>query len=467
MSRRSGPVLELLLHIERGARLPLHLQVERGLREAVRSGRLTAGTAVPSSRTLARELGVARSVVIDAYAQLCAEGYLSARAGSRTTVAATAVTATRRRATAIGNAPAARYDFHPGVPDLAAFPVRAWAASLQRALTRAPHAALGYPDPRGVPRLREVLASYLARARSTVAGPDQLFICSGTVQGLRLICQALHAAGVRRIAVEDPCWLFHRALPLCAALETLPVAVDEHGIRVEELGHIAAQAVIVTPAHQYPTGVALSPERRAALMKWAVHNDAIVIEDDYDAEYRYDRDPVGAIQGLAPDHVIYAGSASKILAPGLRLGWLLLPSHLTGALSSEKIHADLGTDVPTQLALANFIEAGELDRHLRRTRRTYRARRTTLIEAIRTHLPDAQVQGVAAGLHALALLPSETNETALTAAAAARGVNVHGLSRHRANPTAGPPGLILGYANLAEPAIESGIRELAIARRRV
>jgi len=248
-------------------------------------------------------------------------------------------------------------------------------------------------------------------------------------------------------------------------LKPFPVPVDQDGIRVEELGRLAAQAVIVTPAHQYPTGVALSPGRRAALLEWAVRNNAIVTEDDYDAEYRYDRDPVGALQGLAPDHVIYAGSASKILAPGLRLGWLLLPGHLTGALSSEKTHADLGSDVTAQLALANFIETGELDRHLRRTRRTYRARRAALIDAIHTHLPDAQIQGVAAGLHVLAILPSETSETKLTAAAAARGVSVHGLSRHRANPTAGPPGLILGYANLPEPAIKRGIRELAIARK--
>jgi GntR family transcriptional regulator/MocR family aminotransferase len=464
MSRHSGPVLELLLHVDREAQEPLHRQVERGFREAIRSGRLAAGTPVPSSRGLARELRVARSVVIDAYAQLCADGYLHARGGSRTTVAAAAVTAAPRRATATGNAPAARYDFHPGLPDLAAFPARAWAASLQRALTQAPHAALGYPDPRGTPRLREVLTAYLARSRSTVTGPDQLLICSGTVQGLRLACQALHAAGARRIAVEDPCWHFHRALPCSAGLEVVPVATDEHGIRVEELDRVGVQAVIVTPAHQYPTGVELSPERRAALLEWAVHNDTIVIEDDYDAEYRYDRDPVGAFQGLAPDHVIYAGSASKILAPGLRLGWLLLPGHLITALGSEKTHADLGSDVPAQLALASFIEAGELDRHLRRTRRTYRARRAALIDALHTHLPDAQIQGVAAGLHALALLPSETDETVLTAAAATRSVNVHGLSRHHDNPAAGPPGLILGYANLPEPAIRRGIH-LAIARK--
>jgi GntR family transcriptional regulator/MocR family aminotransferase len=314
------------------------------------------------------------------------------------------------------------------------------------------------------PRLREVLASYLARARATVTNPDQLLVCTGTVQGLRLVCQALHAVGARRIAVEDPCWHFHRTLPCRAGLEVLPIAVDQHGIRVEELDRVTAQAVIVTPAHQYPTGAVLSPSRRAELLEWAARNDAIVIEDDYDAEYRYDRDPVGALQGLAPDHAVYAGSASKILAPGLRLGWLLMPGHLTGPLSSQKIHADLGSDVPGQLALANFIETGELDRHLWRTRRIYRMRRAALIDAIHTYLPDAEIQGVAAGLHALALLPSTTSEAALTEAAAARGVSVHGLSRHRANPIAGPPGLIMGYANLPEPAIQRGIHELAMAR---
>jgi GntR family transcriptional regulator/MocR family aminotransferase len=464
MGRMSGPVLELLLPVDRAANEPLHAQIERGLREAIRDGRLAVGAPVPSSRALAAELGVARSVVVDAYAQLCAEGYLRARGGSRTTVATTAATRAAPRSTTAGGAPTVAYDFHPGLPDLAAFPARAWASSLQRALRRAPHAALGYPDPRGIPCLREVLAGYLARARGTLAEPDGLLVCAGIVQGLSLVCQALRARGARRVAVEDPCWIFHRALPIHAGLEPVPVPVDQDGIRVAELDGIAADAVIVTPAHQFPTGAALAPHRRAALLEWAARNDVLVIEDDYDAEYRYDRDPVGALQGLASERVLYAGSASKILAPGLRLGWLLVPDALADAVATEKIHADLGSDVPGQLALADFIETGELDRHLRRTRRSYRSRRDALIEALHTHLPDAQIQGIAAGLHALAVLPSDTDEAALIANAATRGVSVHGLSWHRANPPTGPPGLILGYANLPESTMEHGIRELALAR---
>jgi GntR family transcriptional regulator / MocR family aminotransferase len=465
MGRKSGPVLEFLLRVDRSQPEPLYSQVEDEIRDAIRSGRLGAGTPLPSTRTLARELGVARSVIVDAYAQLCAEGYLQAYGGSQTIVAATAIGGRARpRARGAGNAPAAAYDFHPGLPDLAAFPAHAWARSLQRALQEAPHAVLGYPDPRGLPGLRDTLAAYLARARRTLADPDRMLICTGTVQGLSLTCHALRKTGATRIAVEDPCWIFHRTVATHAGLEVIPVPVDSEGIAVTELTRLAVDAVIITPAHQYPTGAVLPPGRRRSLLDWAAQRGATVIEDDYDAEYRYDRDPVGALQGLAPDRVVYAGSASKILAPALRIGWLLLPDHLTDALTTAKIHADLGSDALIQLALASFIDTGELDRHLRRSRRSYRARRDMLLDSIHSHFPDATIEGIAAGLHALALLPDGANDAALTAQAASQGVLVHGLSWHRAAPSDGPAGLILGYANLSEPAIQQGIRKLAEIR---
>jgi GntR family transcriptional regulator / MocR family aminotransferase len=467
MARKTGPVLEFLLRVDRSAPESLRAQVERGVREAIRDGRLRAGVPLPSSRALARELGVARSVVVDAYAQLCAEGYLRAREGSRTTVAATSPARRRSAPRPVGHAPAVTYDFHPGLPDLAAFPARTWISALHRGLKRAPYAALGYPDPRGLPWLRDVLATYLARARGAQADPDRVAICTGIVQGLTIVCQALRANGARTLAVEDPCWYFHRACAAQAGLDVLSVPVDDEGISVADLRRLGVDAVIVTPAHQYPTGAALSAERRTALVEWASASNAIVIEDDYDAEYRYDRNPVGALQGLAPDRVIYAGSASKVLAPGLRLGWLLAPEQLLAALTEQKVHADLGSNVPAQLALASFIEEGELDRHLRRSRRVYRTRRSALIDALQTYLPDARIAGIAAGLHALALLPDGTDEAVWIAEAGRRGVSVHGLSWHRADPMQGPPGLILGYAHLPEAAIAQGIQRLAATHRQI
>jgi GntR family transcriptional regulator/MocR family aminotransferase len=299
--------------------------------------------------------------------------------------------------------------------------------------------------------------------RGAVADPERIVICDGFTQGLTLVCRALHARGARRIAVEDPCCRAHREIIRHNGLEAVPVAVDEDGIRVEELARHSVSAVVVSPAHQFPTGYLLSPQRRAQLLEWASRTGALVIEYDYDAQYRYDGPPVGALQGLAPATVVYAGTASKILAPGLRVGWLVVPAAMTDAVIRHKVCDDLGSNLPTQLTLARFIERGDLDRHLRRLRRSYRARRDALITALRRHLPGARVQGIAAGLHALALLPEQMNEARLCEQARGRGVSVYGLGRYRANPRSGAPGLVLGYASLAEAKIKRGIQELAQA----
>jgi GntR family transcriptional regulator/MocR family aminotransferase len=453
--------LDLLVRLERGA-APLRAQLEEQLRAAVRSGRLAPGVALPSSRSLARELGVSRGVVVDAYAQLGAEGYLVARQGAPTRVSDASSPAT-------GTAPAAaaerppRFDFRPGGPDVSLFPRAAWLASLRRALRDAPDARLDYGDPRGAPELRAALARYLGRARGVACDPERVVVTSGMAQGMALIARALTAQGARRVGVEDPSSTPGRDQLASNGLEIVPVPVDADGLRVDVLERRAPDAAFVAPAHQFPLGVVLAPERRAALIDWAARTGALVLEDDYDAEYRYDRAPVGAVQGLAPELVAYAGSVSKTLAPGLRLGWMVAPERLADAVVAAKASDDLGTPVVEQLALADFLEHGELDRHLRRTRTVYRARRDALVSALARELPGCAPAGVAAGLHLVVPLPAETDERAVLDRARSSGVGLYGLSEHRIEP--GPPALLLGYGRIAEPAIEAGVAELAAAVR--
>jgi GntR family transcriptional regulator / MocR family aminotransferase len=463
MAPKRGPVSppEVLVQLARGAEETLHEQIERALREHVRSGRLAAGARLPSTRALAAELAVSRGVVSEAYGQLAAEGYLTTRQGAPVRVAQ-GVRVSPPRQAARSLLPSFPYHFHPGLPDLAGFPREAWLRSLRAAVRESPLAAVGYGDPRGAPELREALAGYLGRVRGAAADPEHTMIATGFLQGLSLVCRALWRRGVERVALEEPGWHLHRLVVEQAGLQVVPVPVDEHGIRVSELARSDAAAVIVTAAHQFPTGAVLAPERRTALIEWA-EEERLVIEDDYDAELRYDRVAVGALQGLAPEHVVYMGSASKRLAPGMRLGWLLLPSWLTWELTSAKTIEDGGSEVIGQLALSDFIARGELDRQLRRMRNRYAARRDALLDAISHWLPGCRVENDdPAGLFELIELPSGADEAALLAAAARRGVGADGLSWHRFGHE-GPPGLVLGYANLSEPAIAQGVRLLGEA----
>ena len=457
---------ELLLLLDRKSATPLRAQLERELRTAIRTGRLRPLARLPSTRALAADLGVSRGVVVEAYDQLLAEGYLAARRGAATRVAARAVLVPPEPGAPVDAPPRSlRYDFRPGLPDVGGFPRRAWLAALRRALAAAPSGALGYPDPSGPEPLRTALAAYLNRARGTLARPEHIVTCTGFTQGLRLVCQVLRERGAARIAVEDPSHAEQRAIIAAAGLRPVSIAVDEGGLRVDRLARISVAAVLVTPAHQFPTGAVLAPERRAALLDWASRRHALIVEDDFDAEYRYDREPVGTLQGLAPDRVVYAGSASKTLAPALRLGWLLVPSGLAAAVARAKRADDLGSPTLEQLAYAEFLERGELDRHLRRTRLVYRRRRDALVAALRIHVPAGRVQGVAAGLHLMLELPGGSDERAIVDAAARASVGVYGVQGHRARPRGGPPALLLGYGTLSEAAIAAGVARLATALR--
>jgi len=461
---REGQLLELLVPLRRGEG-PLHGQVERALRDAIRSGRLAADMPLPSTRALAQSLEVSRGVVFEAYSQLTAEGYLVARQGAATRVTSRAApTGPRARADRTLQNLTGTHDLMPGRPDLSAFPRDLWLAAMRRALRRVPDAALGYPDPRGAAELRDALGAYLARARAVMPDPQRTVVTAGVTQGVVLLSRVLREEGHSVLAVEDPGFHLHRWSVARAGLEPLAVRVDEQGLDVAALAATGARAVLVTPAHQMPTGVVLSASRRADLLAWADETDGLVIEDDYDAEYRFDREPIGALQGVDPHRVAYAGSASKSLANALRLGWLVLPERLARPVAWDRLTVDGGGPVLDQLAFADLLARGDIDRHLRRTRRLYRRRREALVGALAEHLPEGRVLGAAAGLHATVCLPGSLDEDRLSAEMRVAGVTCHSLREMRMAP--GPPGLVMGYAHLSEPAIERAVAALGAAVRR-
>ncbi|MFB7457234.1 PLP-dependent aminotransferase family protein [Streptomyces sp. NPDC056188] len=449
----SWATLGLDLHLE-----PAGPGVRRGLtdalREAVRGGRLAPGTRLPSSRSLAADLGIARNTVADAYADLVAEGWLTARQGSGTRVARGAPaspfgqtpSAEARRA---GAAPQPRerprpvHDLVPGTPDLASFPRTQWLKAARRALATAPHHALGYGDPRGRPELRTALAGHLARVRGVRTDPDHLLVCAGFSHGLRILGTVLRARGVTTVAVESYGLDVHWDLLARVGLRTRPLPFDGLGTVTGDLA--GPGAVLLTPAHQFPMGVPLHPDRRAAVTDWARRTGGLILEDDYDGEFRYDRQPVGALQGLDPDHVVHLGTASKSLAPGLRLAWMALPPSLMEEATAAKGPSDT-CGVLDQLTLAEFITSGAYDRHVRSARLRYRRRRDALVEALATRAPDVHPTGIAAGLHAVLRLPPGT-EPAVVQAAAWQGLALHGLSRFRHEQAAVAPldALVVGY----------------------
>ncbi|MEU4408772.1 PLP-dependent aminotransferase family protein [Streptosporangium sp. NPDC023963] len=461
----SGP--ELLLRVDRNRPEPLREQLEGALRESIRAGRLAAGERLPSSRALARDLGVSRGLVTECYAQLQAEGYLVTRGGSATRVAAAARPSVDApsplTALAVPTAPVG-IDFRPGVPDLSSFPRERWSRALRRACRDVPSDLFGYGDPYGDPMLRDVLAAYLRRVRGAAADPAHTVVCAGYAQGLQLVLRALAGEGARVLAVEDPGDPDHRAAAATAGLDIVAVPVDEHGVDTAALAATGARAVLLTPAHQSPTGVVLAPGRRQALIAWAVARDATIIEDDYDAEFRYDREPVGALQGLAPDRVVLLGSVSKSLAPALRLGWILCPPRLSAGVARQKRLADRGSPVLDQFALADLLRSGHYDRHLRHMRTRYAARRAALVDALGRYAPEVEVRGLAAGFHAVARLPPGTDERAVVEAARRRSVALYGISGYFLDPPerrASPARLVLGFGNLTPDAVSDGIAAVA------
>ncbi|MFI5083577.1 MAG: PLP-dependent aminotransferase family protein [Streptosporangiales bacterium] len=435
------------------------------IRAAIIDGRLQAGAPLPATRLLAGDLGVSRGVIVEAYQRLADEGLVSARPGAGTRVLGIARRPAPPERTDLALLPQrwrarAEIDLSPGVPDLSGFPRVAWLRAEKLVLEQASVADLGYGDPRGSQWLRTELAGWLARTRGLRADPDDIIVVTGVAQALALLAQVLRARAVREIAVEDPGSRGSRDELTYWGLRPVPVPVDEHGLQVDDLARGDLRAVLLTPAHQFPTGVVLAPRRRRDLMDWAAGADALIIEDDYDAEYRYDRAPVPALQASAPGLVAYAGSTSKTLAPGMRLGWLIPPSRLHADLVEAKHASDLGSPALPQLVLARLIASGELEQHIRLVRKRQRSRRDALLRALHEHLPAARVQGIAAGLHLLITFPGRTGpDTDLAEAILRAEVLVHPLSWHRHRP--GVPGIVLGYAAHTPDQLREAVRRIA------
>jgi GntR family transcriptional regulator/MocR family aminotransferase len=429
------------------------------LRDAIVGGRIAAGTRMPSTRALAGDLRVSRGSVVWAYEQLIAEGRLIARQGSGTTVALTPASAPSASPARVMEPAAVVAPLRPGVPDLSAFPRSAWRRSYERGLAAATDAQLDYPDPAGLPYLRRELADYLRRIRAAQAGAQDIVLTAGAAQAVALLAAVLRARGHTHIAIEDPASAGMRAHLMSLGLRITPVPVDEGGLVIDALARTRARAVLVTPAHQFPTGVVLAPHRRGQLVDWAGRVGGLILEDDYDAEFRYDREPVGCVQGLAPDVVALIGSASKALAPGLRRGWLVVPAQWRDEVVQAKYAADLGEPVLEQLAFTDFLSSGGYDRHLRSARRAQRLRRDATVAALARFLPDAIVSGVAAGLHLVARLPAGVDDVSVVEQAHSAGLAPLALSSLYARR--GPCGLVLGYAAHTPDELTAAIRQLA------
>jgi GntR family transcriptional regulator / MocR family aminotransferase len=432
--------------------------LENALRDAVRDGRLHPGVRLPPSRALAADLGVARNTVADAYGQLVAEGWLTARTGAGTWVTPHRPRPRQAPAAAPEETAPPRYDLRAGVPDLGAFPHRAWLAAARTALGAVPAHALGYPDPRGAPQLRAALAAYLSRARGVSVTGDRIVICSGFAHGLAVICELLRARGATAIAIEGYGHRAHRRAAEAHGLRCRALPVDGDGVVPDRLGRAAA--VVLTPAHQFPLGVTLAPRRRRSVIEWAAGGGGLVIEDDYDGEFRYDRQSVGAMQALAPDHVVYAGTASKSLAPGLRLGWLAVPGPLLDEVVAAKETAGAHASALDQLTLAEFLTSGSYDRQIRHARLAYRRRRDRLAAMVHRHAPQVAVTGIAAGLHALLRLPGGRGEDDIVASAAAHGLAIEGLAHYHAGGARHGPALVIGYGRPPEHTFTTALARL-------
>ncbi|NEB21788.1 PLP-dependent aminotransferase family protein [Streptomyces coelicoflavus] len=454
-----------LLEIDSQPEGPLHRKLCGALRSAVVAGRVTPGSALPPSRVLAEDLGCSRWVITEAYAQLIAEGYLEARSGSATRVRATAAVPNQGqpRSNPQISVPV-EFEMLPGMPDLRTFPRKRWADAVREVTASIASADLGYPDVFGHPRLRERLAAYLVRGRGAAVSADDVIVCDGTLDGVVRLCRALRSAGHTHVAVEDPGWSRLSSAVSTVGLTPVPVEVDRDGLRIDRLrANTLTRAVIVAPAHQFPTGTVLTPARRAELLHWAREVDGLVMEDDYDAEFRYDRRPIGTVQGMDSARVVLMGSLSKTLSPALRIGWVVAPPRWAEALREAAV-AVTPPPVIDQLAFAAFLDAGWYDGHIRASRLRYRSRRDLLLKEMASTLPDLEISGAAAGFHLLLHL-NDCDAAQAVRRAARLGLRLVDLDQYRMSARTGPPALVLGYGNLSDASVPEAVRRLAEAVR--
>lgn len=457
MSPRNLQACGLLLLVDRSQPRSFSRQVEEQIRSGIQSGALAANEHLPSGRVLAEDLGVSRGVVMRAYAQLAAEGYVTLRQGAAPTVRAAIRSGSETVHSENGHRSVA-YDLRPHLPEVATFPRQPWLRAVREALEQARTADLTYSNPRGLWSLRVDVANYLSRARGVLALPERTLITAGSTHTLSLVSRMLARQGRTRMAFENPSHPLLRAVASRGGQTVVRAEIDERGVRPEAIE--AAESVFVSPAHQFPTGVALTPERRSRLIEWAEEGDALILEDDYDAEFRYDRAPIGALQGLAPEQVIYMGSTGKTFAPALRIGWAVIPAALYDDMARELFTNMLHVSGLDQLAFAKFLHRNDFDRHLRRMRQLYRSRRDLVVSVLRDLLPNHSVRGLAAGLHVILEMPSHTAAAAVRNEAAAAGIVVESVEHYAFPNYAGPAGLVIGYGGLPEPTLEAAIRRL-------
>lgn len=451
---RGGQELLLDFAARRGR---LRQGLREALRKAIQDGRLPAGTVLPASRQLASQLGISRGVASDVYDQLACEGYVQVKPRSAPVVA---LVAASRPAIPAAHPARWQFDFTATTPDVGLFPRRAWTRAMQRAAAGIADASLDYGDYHGRAELRSALTSYLGRVRGARADPSRIVITQGFTQALDLLCHVLAGKGRTTIAMESPSHPGLWATVRQSGLTLTGCLIDEHGLRVDELAGLGADAVVAAPAHQFPTGAVMAAQRRLSLIRWAQDFDGVVIEDDYDAEFRYDRTPVGAIQGLDPGRVAHVGTVSKTLAPGVRLGWVTAPAGLIDDLVARKSAADSGSPAIDQLALADLISSGEYERHIAAARRAYRRRRDLLVRELAASLPALPVCGAAAGMQLFLELGSDIDDVVVAEAAAAHGINISPLTPLHLAPSR-QRGLLAGFGRLPEHKIPAAVAALA------
>jgi GntR family transcriptional regulator / MocR family aminotransferase len=453
----------LLDWVGEAGKAPGMQQLSRALREAIRSARLRPGVRLPASRALARQLGCSRWVVVQAYEQLTAEGYLESLVGSGTRVHGLPAPRTLTEETA-RELRSWRFDFRPGIPDLAQFPRAEWLRATRAALNAAPTVALDYGDPDGLRSVRESLADYLGRVRGVDASAADISVTTGSVNALALISRALRARGIYQIGVEDPGWIPLRGPFAGSGVEPVPLGVDEEGLVTDDLARSGLRAVLVTPVHQFPVGTVLSPHRRRELLRWAGRTGGLIIEDDYDSEYRYDRTPLGALQGISPGQVLLIGSVSKSLAPALRLGWMVAPATWRNLLGESRRGVDVGVSVLVQLAFEEFLRSGAFEQHLRRMRKQYTRRRAALADGLARRFPSAQISGIAAGLHLMADLGTSVPAADIERVCDEHSIRLYTVQRYcagRVPPGYSPATVVLGFGAIPDHKMDTAIATLA------
>jgi GntR family transcriptional regulator/MocR family aminotransferase len=495
--------VDLYLSVDRRAGRPLRQQIVDGLRLAILEGRLRAGARLPSTRSLAAELGVARFTVEDAFDQLAADGYVEGKRGSGTFVAAVAAPAANGRRSSVSADPAAGddpgptertwsawaerlmamdapvepppplpIDFRQGMPAVEPFPHERWAKLRNRARRELGNIGFHYGPAAGEPELRTAIAAYLARSRALRAAAARTVVTSGTQQGLDLLARLLIRPG-DAVAFEEPGYPAVRRLFQAAGARIVPVPVDENGLVVAALdelgkGEAPPRIVYVTPSHQYPTGALMPLSRRLALLHWARRHGALVIEDDYDGEFRYGARPVEALAALDAalpglGVVVYVGTFSKVLFPALRLGYLVLPSDLLAPVVAAKAVADRHSPRLEQRAVAELIESGDFERHLNRMRKLYAARRRALLDGLASDLAGIARRDpatTAAGLHLLVTFDLPIAEAEIVRRAAGAGVHLDPAGPCYLSPPPRPT-VMIGYASVPEQSIREGVRRLA------